>query len=77
MPSVEVALRPTDVERQAAPAADTAGVEIGHIEIFDDIAAAAAVWDRLAADAVATPFGRRERLRMGPGPDAGGSKPGK
>ena len=64
MPSVDVALRPTDVERQAAPAADTAGVEIGHIEIFDDIARAAAVWDRLAADAVATPFGRRDWVEL-------------
>jgi CelD/BcsL family acetyltransferase involved in cellulose biosynthesis len=64
MPSVDVALRTTDVGRQAAPAADTAGVEIGQIEIFDDIATAAAVWDRLAADAVATPFGRRDWVEL-------------
>jgi CelD/BcsL family acetyltransferase involved in cellulose biosynthesis len=64
MPSVEVALRPTDVERQAAPAADTAGVDIAGIEVFDEIAAAAPAWDRLAADAVATPFGRRDWIEL-------------
>ena len=58
MQSVDVALRPTDVERQAAPA-DAAGVGIARIEIFDDFAAAAPEWDLLAGEAVASPFGRR------------------
>ncbi len=60
MPSVDVALRPTDVERRTTPAADAAGVAISRIEIFDDFAAAAPDWDRLACEAVATPFGRRD-----------------
>jgi CelD/BcsL family acetyltransferase involved in cellulose biosynthesis len=64
MPSIDVALRPTDVDRQAAPAADTAGVEIARIEVLDDVAAAAPTWDRLAAEAVATPFGRRDWVEL-------------
>ena len=58
MQSVDVALRPTDVERQAAPA-DAAGVGIARIEIFDDFAAAAPEWELLSGEAVASPFGRR------------------
>ncbi len=64
MPSVDVALRPTDVEGQAATPADAAGVRVARIEIFDDIAAAAPAWDRLAADAVAAPFGRRDWIEL-------------
>ena len=63
MPSVDVALRPAEVGRQAR-AADAAGVEIARVEIFDDFAAAAPAWDRLAADAVATPFGRRDWIEL-------------
>ena len=63
MPSVDVALRQADVGRQAR-AADAAGVEIARVEIFDDFAAAAPTWDRLAADAVATPFGRRDWIEL-------------
>jgi CelD/BcsL family acetyltransferase involved in cellulose biosynthesis len=64
MPSVDVALRPADVGRQTARAADAAGVEIARLEIFDDFAAAAPAWDRLAAEAVATPFGRRDWIEL-------------
>jgi CelD/BcsL family acetyltransferase involved in cellulose biosynthesis len=64
MPSVDVALRPVDVERQAVPAAGTAGVEVARIEIFDDVAAAGPAWGRLATDAVATPFGRRDWIEL-------------
>ena len=64
MPSVDVALRPTDVERQTASAAEAAGVAVARIEIFDDVAAAAPAWDRLAAQAVATPFGRRDWIAL-------------
>src|ERR1051326_7863660 len=64
MPSIDVALRPADVERQAAPATDNLGVEVAGIEVFDDIAAAAPAWGRLAADAVATPFGRRDWIEL-------------
>jgi CelD/BcsL family acetyltransferase involved in cellulose biosynthesis len=64
MPSVDVALRRTDVERQAARKAGTAGVSVARIEIFDDVAAAAPAWDRLAAQAVATPFGRRDWIEL-------------
>jgi CelD/BcsL family acetyltransferase involved in cellulose biosynthesis len=60
MPSVDVAVRPTDVERQAARAAGGAGVAIARLEIHDDFAAAAPAWDALADQAVATPFGRRD-----------------
>ena len=58
MQSIEVALRATGVERQAPPA-DSAGVGIAHIEIFDDFAAAAPDWDWLAGEAIASPFGQR------------------
>src|ERR1051325_4021016 len=64
MPSVDVALRPTDVERQAVSAAGTAGVDIAGIDVFDDISAAAPAWDRIAADAIATPFGRRDWIEL-------------
>ena len=64
MPSVDVALRPTSVERQAANAADATRVAVAGIEIFDDVAAAAPAWDRLAAEAVATPFGRRGWIEL-------------
>src|ERR1051325_11861344 len=64
MPSVDVALRPTDVDRQAASAAGTAGVDIAGIDVFDDISAAAPAWDRIAADAIATPFGRRDWIEL-------------
>lgn len=59
MQSVDIALRPTDVERQSAPA-DAAGVAIARIDIFDDFAAAAPDWDRLAGEALVTPFARRD-----------------
>src|SRR5690348_3683095 len=64
MPSVDVALRPTGVERRASSTADAAGVEIAHVEIFDDFAAAAPAWDQVAADAVATPFARRDWIEL-------------
>jgi CelD/BcsL family acetyltransferase involved in cellulose biosynthesis len=64
MPSVDVALRPADVERQAASPAEVAGVEVARVDIFDDVAAAAPAWDRLAAEAVATPFGRRDWIEL-------------
>jgi len=41
MPSVDVALRPTDVDRQGARATDAAGIVISRIDVFDDFAAAA------------------------------------
>jgi len=59
MQSVDIALRPTDVERQSAPA-DAAGVAIARIDIFDDFTAAAPDWDRLAGEALVTPFARRD-----------------
>jgi CelD/BcsL family acetyltransferase involved in cellulose biosynthesis len=58
MQSIDVALRATGVERQATPA-DSAGVRIAHIEVFDDFAAAAPDWDWLAGEAIASPFGQR------------------
>jgi CelD/BcsL family acetyltransferase involved in cellulose biosynthesis len=64
MPSVDVALRPADVQRQAASAAGTTGVDIAGIDVFDDITAAAPAWDRIAADAIATPFGRRDWIEL-------------
>src|SRR5262244_3959610 len=64
MASVEFALHPTDVRRQVLPAAGSPGVQIARVEIFDDFAAAAPVWDRLAAEAVATPFGRRDWIEL-------------
>ncbi|HEY4921211.1 MAG TPA: GNAT family N-acetyltransferase [Xanthobacteraceae bacterium] len=60
MPSVDVALRRADVE--AAPASRDIG--IARIDIFDDIAAAAPAWDRLADGAIATPFGRRDWIDL-------------
>ena len=45
---------------EAASALDAAGVAIARIDVCDDFAAAAPAWDRLAAAAVATPFGRRD-----------------
>jgi len=62
MPSVEVALRPTAADRPAA--ASAAGAGIARVEIFDDLAAAAPAWDRLAEQAVATPFGRRDWIDL-------------
>jgi CelD/BcsL family acetyltransferase involved in cellulose biosynthesis len=64
MPPVDVALRSADTERQAGSASGAAGVGVAGIDIFDDIAAAAPAWDRLAADAVATPFGRRDWIEL-------------
>jgi CelD/BcsL family acetyltransferase involved in cellulose biosynthesis len=64
MRSVDVALRPTNLERHSARAADAAGVAIARIEIFDDFAAAGPAWDRLGEDAVATPFGRRDWIEL-------------
>jgi CelD/BcsL family acetyltransferase involved in cellulose biosynthesis len=63
MQSVDVALRPTDVERQAARA-EAAGIGNARLEIFDDVAAAAPDWERLAGEAVATPFGRRDWIEL-------------
>jgi len=61
MPSVDVALRPTDVQRALAYPAGARHVAIARIDLFDDIAAAAPDWDCVAAgDALATPFGRRD-----------------
>jgi CelD/BcsL family acetyltransferase involved in cellulose biosynthesis len=61
MPSVDVALRPAEVDRDAARVAGGQNVEIARVDIFEHLAAAAADWDRLLAGAaVATPFGRRE-----------------
>ncbi|HEY2137515.1 MAG TPA: GNAT family N-acetyltransferase, partial [Xanthobacteraceae bacterium] len=60
MASIDVVLRPADVERTAAQAVGAHRVAIAGVEIFDDLAAAAPAWDRLAAcGAMATPFGRR------------------
>ena len=59
MQSVDIALRPAAVERHV-PRAGAAGVGIAWIEIFDNFAAAAPAWDRLAEDGIATPFGRRD-----------------
>src|SRR5215813_2635486 len=64
MRSVDVALRPTEVERRAASAAGAPGVEIARIEIYDEVAAAAPAWDWLAPEAVATPFGRRDWIEL-------------
>ena len=60
MPSVDVALRRIDTGAAPRPG-DPA---IAEIDIFDDIAAAAPDWDRLAAGAVATPFGRRDWIDL-------------
>ncbi|HUI94109.1 MAG TPA: GNAT family N-acetyltransferase [Xanthobacteraceae bacterium] len=60
MPSVDVALRRAEVA--AAPASRDVG--IARIDIFDDIAAAAPAWDRLADGAIATPFGRRDWIEL-------------
>src|SRR5262249_13428047 len=57
MPSVDIALCSTATDRPAA--ASAAGAGIARIEIFDELAAAAPAWDRLAEQAAATPFGRR------------------
>src|SRR5689334_15784103 len=63
MRSVDLALRPAVVHRTAAwPAGARAG--IARIDICDDFAAAAPAWDRLAADAMATPFGRRDWIEL-------------
>jgi CelD/BcsL family acetyltransferase involved in cellulose biosynthesis len=62
MPSVDAALRTTDVD--SAPAAGTRGLGVTRIDIFESIAAAAPAWDRLAASAIATPFGRRDWIDL-------------
>ena len=63
MPSVDVALRPTDVRR--ALAGPAGHVAIARIDLFDDIATAAPDWDCIAAgDALATPFGRRDWIAL-------------
>ena len=62
MPSVDVALRTTDVG--AAQAAGARDLGVTRIDIFDSIAAAAPAWDRLAASAIATPFGRRDWIEL-------------
>jgi CelD/BcsL family acetyltransferase involved in cellulose biosynthesis len=60
MPPVDAALRRIDVEAAPVPR-DRA---IARIDVFDDIAAAAPDWDRLAEGAVATPFGRRDWIDL-------------
>jgi CelD/BcsL family acetyltransferase involved in cellulose biosynthesis len=61
MRSVDVALRSADLARDASCLAGGQSVEVGSVDIFDDLAAAAPAWDRLSdSGAVATPFGRRE-----------------
>jgi CelD/BcsL family acetyltransferase involved in cellulose biosynthesis len=62
MPSVDVALRTTDV--QSAQAAETRDLGVTRIDIFESFAAAAPAWDRLATDAIATPFGRRDWIEL-------------
>jgi len=62
MPSVDVALRTTDA--RSADAADARDLGVSRIDIFDSIAAAAPAWDRLAAGALATPFGRRDWIEL-------------
>jgi CelD/BcsL family acetyltransferase involved in cellulose biosynthesis len=63
MPSVDVALRPTDVPRAMARPAHH--VAIARIDLYDDIATAAPDWDAIAAgDALATPFGRRDWIAL-------------
>ncbi len=60
MPPVDAALRRIDVA--AAPAARDPA--IADVDVFDDIAAAAPVWDRLADGAVASPFARRDWIEL-------------
>lgn len=64
MPSIEVALRRTNINRAIALGAEPRHVGIERIDIFDDIAAAAPTWDRLANSALATPFGRRDWIEL-------------
>ena len=65
MRSVDVALRPAELARDSARLAGTHNVEVGSVDIFEDFAAAAPAWDRLAASAaVATPFGRRDWIEL-------------
>src|SRR5262249_57424379 len=61
IPSVDVALRPADVRREIARLPGARHAAIARIDLFDDIAAAASDWRRIASgDAIATPFGRRD-----------------
>jgi CelD/BcsL family acetyltransferase involved in cellulose biosynthesis len=60
MPSVDVALRRIDAE--VAPR--SGDLAVASIDIFDDIAAAAPDWDRLADGAVSSPFGRRDWIDL-------------
>ena len=61
MPSVDVALRPADVRREITRLPGASRAAIARIDLFDDIAAAASDWRRIASgDAIATPFGRRD-----------------
>ena len=48
----------------AAAAAGAHDLGVTRIDIFDSIAAAAPAWDRLAACAIATPFGRRDWIEL-------------
>ncbi len=64
MPSVDVALRPAELQRAAAsPIGKRAA--IARVDVCEDFAAAAPAWDRLAAGgAIATPFGRRDWIEL-------------
>jgi CelD/BcsL family acetyltransferase involved in cellulose biosynthesis len=60
MPPVDAALRRIDVAAAPAPR----DLAIARIDIFDDIAAAAPDWDRLADGALATAFSRRDWIEL-------------
>ena len=62
MTSVDVVLSATDVA--SAQAAGARDLGVARIDIFESIAAAAPAWDRLAASAIATPFGRRDWIEL-------------
>jgi CelD/BcsL family acetyltransferase involved in cellulose biosynthesis len=65
MPSVDVALRPANLEQGAASSTSTRNIEISRIDIFEDFASAAPAWNRLAADLPdATPFARRDWIEL-------------
>jgi len=59
MPSAQAALRSTEVE--TIEESDMRAIEIAHVDVFEDFAAAAPIWERLTREAAATtPFSRRE-----------------